>query len=39
VRAGEKSRADLYREAQRLGIEGRSRMGKAELKRAPARAR
>ena len=39
VRSGEKSRADLYREAQRLGIAGRSRMGKAELKRALARAR
>jgi hypothetical protein len=39
VRRGAKSRQDLYREAQRLGIEGRSKMGKAELRRAVSRAR
>jgi hypothetical protein len=36
VRRGAKSRQDLYREAQRLGIEGRSKMGKEQLKRAVA---
>ncbi len=40
VRKGEaKSREQLYREAQKLGIEGRSKMGKAELRRAVGRAR
>lgn len=39
VRRGAKSRQDLYREAQKLGIEGRSKMGKAELKRAVAAAK
>ena len=40
VRRGEaKSRQELYRQAQRLGIEGRSKMGKAELRRAISRAR
>jgi hypothetical protein len=40
VRRGEaKSRQELYREAQRLGIEGRSKMGKADLRRAVSRAR
>jgi hypothetical protein len=39
VRKGAKSRQDLYREAQKLGIEGRSKMGKEQLKRAVARAR
>jgi hypothetical protein len=39
VRRGDSpTRAELYRKAQRLGIEGRSRMGKAELKRAVSRA-
>jgi hypothetical protein len=40
VRKGEaKSRQELYREAQRLGIQGRSKMGKAQLRRALSRAR
>ena len=40
VRSGsEKSRQEYYEEAQRLGIAGRSRMGKAELKRAVQRRR
>ncbi|HEX2435625.1 MAG TPA: hypothetical protein VHI76_03140 [Solirubrobacterales bacterium] len=40
VRRGEaKSRQELYREAQRRGIEGRSKMGKAELRRALSRSR
>ena len=39
VRRGDSpTRKKLYEEARRLGIEGRSRMGKAELKRAVARA-
>ena len=40
VRSGaEKSRQEYYEEARRLGIPGRSRMGKAELKRAVQRRR
>lgn len=40
VRKGEaKTRAELNREAARLEIEGRSKMGKDELRRAIARAR
>lgn len=40
VRRGEaKSREELYGEAARLGIRGRSKMGKAELRRAVSRAR
>ena len=40
VRRGEaKTRAELNEEARRLGIEGRSKMGKDELRRAIARAR
>lgn len=40
VRKGEQpTRAELEREARRLDIRGRSKMGKAELKRAVARAR
>jgi hypothetical protein len=40
VRSGQaKSRQELYRQAQRLGIEGRSKMGKAKLRRAISRAR
>lgn len=40
VRSGEaKSREELYREAQKLGVKGRSKMGKAELRRAVSRAR
>jgi len=31
------ARQEYYEEAKRLGIEGRSRMGKAELKRAVQR--
>jgi hypothetical protein len=31
------TRRELYDEARRLGIDGRSKMGKAELKRAVAR--
>lgn len=38
VRRGAKSRQDLYREAQRLDIPGRSKMGKSELRRAVSRA-
>ena len=37
-RGDEPTRKDLEAEARRLGIEGRSKMGKAELKRAVARA-
>jgi hypothetical protein len=40
VRRGEeKSRDELMQEARRLGISGRSKMGKAELKRAVSRHR
>jgi hypothetical protein len=40
VRKGKaKNRQQLYREAQRLGIPGRSKMGKADLRRALSRAR
>jgi hypothetical protein len=40
VRKGEQpTRAELEQEARRLDIRGRSKMGKAELKRAVARAR
>jgi hypothetical protein len=40
VRRGDSpTRKDLEAEARRLGIEGRSKMGKDELKRAVARAR
>jgi hypothetical protein len=40
VRRGtEKSRQEYYEEARRLDIPGRSRMGKAELKRAVQRRR
>jgi hypothetical protein len=40
VRRGDApTRRELYDEARRLGIDGRSRMGKAELKRAVARAK
>jgi hypothetical protein len=40
VRRGtEKSRQEYYEEAKRLDIPGRSRMGKAELKRAVQRRR
>lgn len=39
VRRGAKSRQDLYREAQRLDISGRSKMGKSELRRAVSRAK
>jgi hypothetical protein len=39
VRRGDApTRRELYDQARRLGIEGRSKMGKAELKRAVARA-
>jgi hypothetical protein len=39
VRRGDApTRRELYEQAQRLDIEGRSKMGKAELKRAVARA-
>jgi hypothetical protein len=39
VRRGDApTRQELYQQAQKLGIEGRSKMGKAELKRAVARA-
>jgi hypothetical protein len=38
VRGGtEKSRQEYYEDAKRLDIPGRSRMGKAELKRAVQR--
>ena len=40
VRSGEaKSRQELYEQARKLGVPGRSRMGKAELRRAISRAR
>jgi hypothetical protein len=40
VRTGaEKSRQEYYTEAQRLGIGGRSQMGKADLKQAVQRRR
>jgi hypothetical protein len=40
VRSGDQpTRGELESEARRLGIEGRSKMGKADLKRAVARAR
>jgi hypothetical protein len=40
VRRGDApTRRELYDEARRLGIDGRSNMGKAELKRAVARAK
>jgi hypothetical protein len=40
VRRGDApTRRELYDEARRLGIEGRSKMGKGELKRAVARAK
>jgi hypothetical protein len=40
VRRGDApTRRELYDEARRLDVPGRSRMGKAELKRAVARAR
>jgi hypothetical protein len=40
VRRGEaKTRDELYRQAQRLRISGRSKMGKAQLRRAITRAR
>jgi hypothetical protein len=40
VRRGEeKTRDQLMREAQRLNISGRSKMGKADLKRAVSRAK
>lgn len=40
VRKGEEpTRAELEADARRLRIEGRSKMGKAELKRAVARAK
>jgi hypothetical protein len=40
VRTGaEKSRQEYYDEAQRLGISGRSKMGKADLKRTVQRRR
>jgi hypothetical protein len=40
VRGGaEKNRQEYYAEAQRLGVPGRSKMGKADLKRAVQRHR
>jgi hypothetical protein len=33
------TRSELYEQAQRLNVPGRSKMGKAELKRAVARAK
>jgi uncharacterized protein YjbJ (UPF0337 family) len=36
---GAESREELYAEAQRLGVKGRSNMNKAELRRAVQRAR
>jgi hypothetical protein len=40
VRSGEaKTRKELNAEARKLGVEGRSKMGKDELRRAIARAR
>jgi hypothetical protein len=38
-RGDEPTRKELEAQARKLGIEGRSKMGKAELKRAVARAR
>jgi hypothetical protein len=39
VRRGESpTRSELYEQARKLGIGGRSKMGKAELKRAVSRA-
>ena len=38
-RAGEKTKEQLYRQAQRLKIEGRSKMTKAQLERAVSRTR
>jgi Protein of unknown function (DUF2795) len=38
-RSGEKTRDELYQEARRLGIEGRSKMNKAHLSRAVGAAR
>jgi hypothetical protein len=39
VRRGDSpTRKELYEKARKLGIEGRSRMGKADLKRAVSRA-
>ena len=37
ARGGEKSRSELYQEAQRRNISGRSKMSKAELQRALSR--
>jgi hypothetical protein len=37
--AGELSKAELYRQAQRLDVQGRSKMSKEELARAVAEAR
>jgi hypothetical protein len=39
ARTSEASRDDLYREASRLGVKGRSRMNKDQLRDAVARAR
>jgi hypothetical protein len=39
VHADAPTRRELYEEARRLGIPGRSRMNKAELARAVARAK
>jgi hypothetical protein len=39
ARAANASREDLYREASKLGVKGRSRMSKDELQDAVARAR
>ena len=39
ARPAEPTREDLYREAVRLGVKGRSRMSKDELRDAVARAR
>jgi hypothetical protein len=36
-RGGDRTRAELYKEATRKGIEGRSKMNKAQLERAVAR--
>jgi hypothetical protein len=38
-RGDEPTRRDLEKQARRLGIDGRSKMGKAELKRAVAAAK
>jgi hypothetical protein len=38
-RGDEPTRAQLEQQARRLGISGRSKMGKAQLKRAVARAK